>query len=159
MLTNKCRLWIPAFVHLVVYLNFIRHGRDNIDIIPAMCLEEVWITLTLILVAIPCLMRLAKRFTTTGVALGTVYGSSRSGSKTKEFSHPLTSFNKNESAAKRSRGDSLGENIVLRPGQGLNSISIDAAREKGEAASVGSTAESHIGILRKIDFEISSETK
>jgi hypothetical protein len=155
---NKCRIWIPAFMHLVFYLDFIRHGRDNIGIVTTIAMEELWITLALISASTPTLMRVAKRFTTTGVVLGTTYGSSKSGSKTKELTHQLANFSKNRPVARASQIASPGDEI-LRPAQGLNTISIDAAKETGEGASVGSTAESHVGILRQIDFDVSSETK
>src|SRR5271155_331369 len=95
---NKCRIWIPAFAHLSFYLDFIRHGRDNIDIVSTVAMEELWVTLALVSASTPALMRLAKRFTTSGVTVGTTYASSRSGSrtKTKGFTHKLASFNKNK---------------------------------------------------------------
>lgn len=153
---NKCRIWIPAFTHLSFYLDFIRHGRDNIDIVPTVAMEELWVTLALVSASTPALMRLAKRFTTSGVTLGTTQAS-RSGSKTKEFTHKLASFNKNKTSSTTSQIAS--SNMVLRPDEGFGTVVINATKAAGEGASIGSNAESHIGILRQVEFDVSYEAK
>jgi len=154
---SKCRIWIPAFAHLSFYLDFIRHGRDNIGIVSTVAMEELWVTLALVSASTPALMRLAKRFTTSGVTLGTTHASSRSGSRTKEFTQKLASFSKNKpttTTSKIASGD-----MILRPDEGFGTVVINATKATGEDASIGSNAESHIGILRQVEFDVSYETK
>jgi hypothetical protein len=155
---NKCRIWIPAFAHLSFYLDFIRHGRDNIDIVSTVVMEELWVTLALVSASTPALMRLAKWFTTSGVTVGTTYESSRSGSRTKAFTHKLASFNKNKPTTTTSKIEASGD-MILRPDEGFGIAIINATKATGEGASIGSNAESHIGILRQVEFDVSYETK
>jgi hypothetical protein len=160
------RIWVPAFLNLDFYMDFNRGGRTNIGIVPSIAMEQLWLTLALVSASTPALMRIAKRFTTSGVTLGTTYGSSRSRSesRSKEISHALTNFTKSRDRTQprtsnidgNGNGNNGGE---LRPDQGINTISIDAAKNRGEGASIGSTAESHVGILRKVDFDVSSESR
>lgn len=160
------RIWVPAFLNLDFYIDFNRGGRTNIGIVPSIAMEQLWLTLALISASTPALMRIAKRFITSGVTLGTTYGSSRSrsASRSKEISHALASLTKSRDRTEPQtsnvdgniNGNRGGE---LRPDQGINTISIDAAKKRGEGASIGSTAESHVGILRKVDFDVSSETR
>lgn len=142
------------------YLDFIRHGRDNIDIVSAVVMEELWVTLALVSASTPALMRLAKRFTTSGVTVGTTYASSRSGSRTKGFTHKLASFNKNKptTTTTTSKIEASGD-MILRPDEGFGIAVINATKAAGEGASIGSNAESHIGILRQVEFDVSYETK
>lgn len=154
---NKCRIWIPTFMHLSFYLDFIRHGRNNIDIVPTVAMEELWVTLALVSASAPALMRLAKRFTTSGVTVGTTLASSRSGTRTKELTHKLASFNKNKVTPTTSKIAS--SNMVLRPDEGFGTVTINATKATGEGASIGSNAESQIGILRQVEFDVSYEAK
>jgi hypothetical protein len=155
---NKHRIWIPAFAHLSFYLNFIRHGRDNIDIVSTVAMEELWVTLSLVSASTPALMRLAKRFTTSGVTLGTTHASSRSGSRTKEFKHKLASINKNKPTTTTSKIEASGD-MILRPDEGFGTVTVNATKAADEGASIGSNAESHIGILRQVEFDVSYEAK
>jgi hypothetical protein len=45
-LTTNAESGIPAFAHLSFYLDFIRHGRDNIDIVSTVAMEELWVGMT-----------------------------------------------------------------------------------------------------------------
>jgi hypothetical protein len=121
-------------------------------------MEELWVTLALISASIPALMRLAKRFTTSGVTLGTTYASSRSGSRTKELTRKLASINKTKSATMTSKIEPSGD-MILRPDEGFGTVNIEATKAAGEGASIGSNAESHVGILRQVEFDVSYETK
>jgi hypothetical protein len=143
---------------LSFYLNFIKHGRDNIDIVPTVAMEELWVTLALVSASTPALMRLAKRFTTSGVTLGTTHASSKSGSRTKEFTHKLASFN-NKNKLTSTTSQTATSNMVLRPDEGFGTVVINATKATGEGASIGSNAESHIGILRQVEFDVSYESK
>jgi hypothetical protein len=124
-------------MHLSFYIRFIRSGRNNIDIVPTIITEELWVGLALVSASTPVLMRVAKKFTTSGMTLTTsmAYGS------------------------KDSRSDR--RRAGFRPDDVTNSSHVDTHMMKGmnEGASIGSNAESHIGILRQVDFEVSSETK
>lgn len=119
-------------------------------------MEELWVTLALVSASTPALMRLAKRFTTSGVTLGTTHASS--GSRTKELTHKLASFNKNKSTTATSKIET-SRDMVLRPDEGFGTVIINATKATGEGASIGSNAESHIGILRQVEFDVSYETK
>jgi hypothetical protein len=150
-------------MHLSFYLGFIHHGRNNIDIVVTVAMEELWITLALVSASIPALMRLAKRFITSGVTVGTTYASSRGGgaSRTKEFTHKLATSDKHTSSrftATTSRVDPSGD-IVLRPDEGFGTVNVEATKATGEGASISSNAESHIGILRQVEFDVSYEAK
>jgi hypothetical protein len=143
------------------YLGFIHHGRNNIDIVVTVAMEEIWITLAFVSASIPALMRLAKRFITSGVTVGTTYASSRGGggSRTKEFSsHKLATSDKNRFSATTSKVDASGD-IVLRPDEGYGTVNVEATKAAGEGASISSNAESHIGILRQVEFDVSYEAK
>jgi hypothetical protein len=142
------------------YLGFIHHGRNNIDIVVTVAMEELWITLALVSASIPALMRLAKRFITSGVTVGTTYASSRGGggSRTKEFSHKLATSDKTRFTPTTSRVDPSGD-IVLRPDEGFATVNVEATKATGEGASISSNAESHIGILRQVEFDVSYEAK
>ena|SRR2546423_4269615 len=155
---NKCRIWMPAFAHLSFYLDFIKHGRDNIDIVSTVAMEELWVTFALVSASIPTLMRIAKRFTTSGVTMGTTYASNRSGSRMKEFSHKLASFNQNKSTTATSKVEASGD-MILRRDEGFSAVNINATKTRGEGVSIDSNAESHIGILRQVEFDVSYETK
>ncbi|KAF7511449.1 hypothetical protein GJ744_004638 [Endocarpon pusillum] len=134
-----CRLvvWVPMWMHLAFYLRFLRSGRNNIDIVPTMITEELWVALALVLTSTPVLMRVAKKFTTSGITLSTskAYGSRESSSNQKK-----TGF---------------------RPDDVTNSSQVDTHRMRNlnEGASIESRAESQVGILRQVDFQISSESK
>jgi hypothetical protein len=121
-------------------------------------MEELWVTLALISASLPVLMRIAKRFTTVGVALGTTYGSSKSASRTKEFSHKLARFNTNRLSTTTNKIESSGD-MILRPDEGFGTVSIEVTKATGEDASIGSNAESQIGILRQVEFDVSYEPK
>src|ERR1700735_4892080 len=77
-------------------------------------MEELWVTLALVSASTPALMRLAKRFTTSGVTLGTTQASSKSGSRTKEFTHKLASFNNKNKVTTTTSKTAPGD-MVLRP--------------------------------------------
>jgi hypothetical protein len=161
--TDKiCRIWIPEFMHVVFYARFSLNGRDNIDLVPVIAMEMLWVTLSLVSASMPALMRIAKRFTTTGVTVRTMHSTSKSASRTKEVTHQLSNFSKNRTLARASKVDP-SDNIEssghhnFRPDQGIYSISIDAAKREAEGASIGSTAESHVGILKQVDFQVSYE--
>jgi hypothetical protein len=49
--------------------------------------------------------------------------------------------------------------MVLRPDEGFGTVNIEATKAVGEGASVSSNAESHIGILRQVEFDVSYEAK
>lgn len=124
-------------MHLSLYLSFLQNGRTNIDIVPAIITEELWVGVALVSASTPVLMRVAKKFTTSGVTLTTsmAYGS------------------------KDSRGDQ--RRTEFRPDDATNASQIDSHMMKSmhEGASIESTAESQVGILRQVDFKVSSETK
>lgn len=124
-------------MHLSLYIQFIRSGRPNIDIVPSIVMEELWLALALISSSTPVLMRVAKKFTTSGITISTTM---QYGSRNTSSNHRGTGF---------------------RPDDGMNTSHIDAHVMKGmnEGASIGSTAESHIGILRQVEFQVSSEHK
>jgi len=140
------------------YLGFIKHGRDNIDIVVTVAMEELWVTLALVSASIPALMRLAKRFITSGVTVGTTYASSRGGSRTKEFTHTLATSDKNRLTATTSKIEASGD-MILRPDEGFGTVNIEATKATGEGTSISSNAESHIGILRQVEFDVSYEAK
>jgi hypothetical protein len=114
-----------------------RSGRNNIDIVPTMITEELWIALALVSASTPVLMRVAKKFTTSGMMVSTTRGY---GSKS---------------------GSSHQKRTGFRPDDVTNTSHVDAHMLKSmhEGASIGSNADSHIGILRQVDFQVSSETK
>lgn len=134
-----CRLvvWVPAWMHLSFYLRFMRKGRTNIDIVSTIVTEELWVALTLVCASTPVLMRVAKKFTTSGITLTTTreYGSKQSGSN-----------------LKRTR---------FRPDDVTNTSQVDAhmLKSMNEGASIGSNAESQVGIIRHVDFQVLSELK
>lgn len=149
-------------MHVVFYTRVMVNGRDNIDLVPVIAMEMLWVTLALVSASTPALMRIAKRFTTTGVTVRTVHSTSKSQSRTKEITHQLASFSKNRATTKASKADSSDNiessgNHRFRPDQGVYSINIDATKREGEGGSIGSTAESHIGILKQVDFQVSYE--
>lgn len=135
--TDNDRIWIPIWMHLSLYIQFIRSGRNNIDIVPTMITEELWVALALVSASTPVLMRVAKKFTTSGMTLSTTmaYGS------------------KGSSSHQRRTG--------FRPDDVTNTslVNTHMLKSMNEGASIGSTAESHVGILRQVDFQVSSETK
>lgn len=57
-------------MHLAFYIQFMRIGRPNIDMVPIMVTEELWAALALVSASIPVVMRISKQFTTFGIALG-----------------------------------------------------------------------------------------
>lgn len=134
-----CRLvvWIPAWLHLSAYIHFLRNGRNNIDIVPTMINEILWVGLALVSASTPVLMRVAKKFTTSGAifTMSTGYGS------------------------KDSRGDPRRPGF--RPDNVTNTSQVDTHMMKSmhEGASIGSNADSHVGILRQVDFQVSSENR
>jgi hypothetical protein len=149
-------------MHVVFYTRFMLHSRDNIGIVPTVAMEMVWVTLALISASTPALMRIAKRFTTAGVTVRTGNETSKSGSRSKDITHQLETFNKSRASAKTSRVDpsenmDTSDNPNFRPDQGFYSISIDATKKEAEGGSIGSNAESHVGILKHVDFEVSYE--
>lgn len=135
--TNSCRVWVPMWIHLAFYLRFLRSGRNNIDIVPAMITEELWVALALVSASTPVLMRVAKKFTTSGVILSTSKG-----------------YGSRESSSNQRR-------TGFRPDDVTNSSHCDThmMRNLNEGASIESRAESQVGILRQVDFQISSESK
>lgn len=141
--TDIFRVWVPTWIHLSLYIKFIQRGRVNIDIVPTMVTEELWVALALVSASTPVLMRVAKKFTTFGMTLTTsmAYGSRGEGNS------------KDSSTGRRRTG--------FRPDDVTNTSHVDAHMLKtmNEGASIGSTAESQIGILRQVDFQVSSETK
>jgi hypothetical protein len=149
-------------MHVVFYTRFILDGADNIGIVHTIAMEMPWVASTLISASMPALVRIAKRFATTGVTMRTVNGTSKSGSRAKDITHQLTSFKRNPASAKVSKidlseNDDASVNPNFRPGQGIYSVSIDATKREAEGASISSNAESHIGILKQADFEVSYE--
>ncbi|KAJ9640432.1 hypothetical protein H2201_002520 [Coniosporium apollinis] len=137
-------VWIPAWMHLSAYLTFLRHGRPNIDIVPTLVGEELWVALALASASVPVLMRVANKFTTTGVALGaTIMSRSRE--------TPVESFKmKSTSSGKM---NSLSGKIGLRSKDEPVCTTCVAAK-RGEAASIGSTAGSQVGILKEVQFDV-----
>lgn len=149
-------------MHVVFYTRFILDGADNIGIVPTIAMEMLWVASTLISASTPALMRIAKRFTTAGVTVRTVNGTSKSGSRAKDITHQLTGSKQNPASAKASKidppeNDDASANPNFRPDQGIYSMSIDATKREAEGALIGSNAEPHIGILKQVDFEVSYE--
>jgi hypothetical protein len=136
--TDGYSVWVPLWMHLSFYIRFIRSGRPNIDIVPTIVMEELWLALALVSASTPVLMRVAKKFTTSGITISTTmqYGS--------------------RNASNNHRGGT-----GFRPDDVANTNHIDAHMMKGmnEGASIGSNAESHVGILRQVEFQVSSEHK
>lgn len=114
-----------------------------IDIVPSIVTEDMWVAIALVSSSVPVLLRITKKFTTMGVTITTQTDSSN---KTKR-SQTLTIKMKNVAAVNQ---------MVLRPegGNGFNTIRVDAGKIKGEGASIGSAAESQVGILRQVDFDV-----
>ncbi|EON68126.1 hypothetical protein W97_07274 [Coniosporium apollinis CBS 100218] len=137
-------LWIPAWMHLSAYLTFLHSGRPNIDIVPTLVGEELWVAFALVSASVPVLMRVANKFTTTGVALGaTIMSRSRE--------TPVESFKmKSTSSGKL---NSLSGKIGLKSKDEPVCTTCVAAR-RGEAASIGSTAGSQVGILKEVQFDV-----
>lgn len=121
-----------------------------------MAAEEVWVALALVSSSVPVLMRVAKRFTTGGVAFtsGSRYAYGYNSSKQNSFKSSKQRSSRQNSAVQRA---SMG----FRPDGVDSSIQIDAhmMRNLNTAVSVGSVAESHVGILRHVDFHVSSEDR
>lgn len=121
-------------MHVVFYTRFILDGADNIGIVPTITMEMLWVASTLISASMPALVRIAKRFTTTGVTVRRVNGTSKSGSRAKDITHQLTSFKQNPASAKVSKidlseNDDAPVNPNFRPEQGIYSVSINATKE------------------------------
>jgi len=135
--TDNHSIWIPLWLHLSLYIQFMRTGRNNIDIVPTIITEEFWIALALVSASTPVLMRVAKKFTAPGVTLNTARGY---GSKSGSNKQKTTGF---------------------RPDDVTNTSHVDThmLKRMHEGASIGSNADSHTGILRQVDFQVSSETK
>jgi hypothetical protein len=148
------RIWLSSWLHLSLFIDFIRHGRPNIDIVPTMITEDLWVASALISASIPTLVRIGMKFTTTGVTVNTLRG----GSKTKDSSMQRYKLKRvvNEGAEK--------VKMFMRPDRAFNLASIDAVARQAngtEGASLGggSAAESQVGILRQIGFRVSSENQ
>jgi hypothetical protein len=126
-----------------------RHGRSNIDLVPTIVIEEFWLCLALFTASFPALMRIAKKFTTSGIHLGnTTLQQSRS--RTEDISQLA-----NMKMRVVPNGSQNG-NMILPPVQGTNTVSVNASNARADVESVGSKAESHVGILKRVDFEVSS---
>jgi hypothetical protein len=138
--TDIYRIWVPLWLHLSFNIRFVQSGRTNIDIVPTMITEELWAAFALVSASTPVLMRVAKKFTTSGMVLSTTMGYGGYGSKDSTSNHKRAGF---------------------RPDDVTTTSHVDAHAMKtmNEGASIGSTAESHVGILRQVDFHVSSETK
>jgi hypothetical protein len=149
--------------HLSYLIQYINHGSSLVDIVPTVVIEEFWICSALILSAIPVIMRIARKFTTLGVSISTntvanpSSQSSRSKPSSKSKSGAMSRFNLREMA--RMSGTDSTPRVAFRPEEddGLNTIHVGAGQVKDEGASIGSAAESHIGILRQVKFQVSSE--
>ena len=150
---DVCRVWIPAWLHLTFYIEFMRHGRPNIDFVATMITEILWVILSLISASIPTLMRIAKKFTTNAVSLGPTMISSRRPNRTKLTSLQRAKMKKTESTI------SKDGSMLFRPDKAVNETKTDTANVKAEGVSINSTVESHVGILRQVDFDVSSETQ
>jgi hypothetical protein len=117
-----------------------------------MMTEDLWVASAFILALIPILVRIGKKFTTTGVTVNTPRG----GSKTKDSWIQR---------CKLKRVVSTGAEKVkmfMRPDRAFNLASIDAAARQANGAAGaslggGGAAESQVGILRQIGFCVSSE--
>lgn len=140
---TECRVWIPAWLHLAIYIDFMRSGRTNVDIVPTMICEELWIALSLVSASIPVLLRIAKKFTTTGMVVGTTTVSRST--KTPVESVKMKSVTTGET-------NPPSDKLVLRPDNGGTCTAAVFARTD-EATSVNS-AESQVGILREDRFEV-----
>jgi hypothetical protein len=126
-----------------------RHGRTNIDMVPTIVIEEFWLCVALFTASFPAIMRIAKKFTTSGIHLGnTTLQQSRS--RTGDFGH-LASRN-----MRLVPNGSQNSTMILPPVQGTNTVNINASNTRADVESVGSKAESHVGILKRVDFEVSS---
>lgn len=132
-------IWIPAILHMVLYLDFMRNGSDNIDIVSTMVTEEFWAALALICASTPILMRVAKKFSTTGMVLGTTVASTYGGTG--------GSYKMKSTQASRVP---TPKQMILRPDQvGYTVHTTSIPQIKDEAHSVNSTAGSQDGILRE----------
>jgi len=120
-------------------------GRENIDIVPSIVSEEFWVAFAIICASTPILMRITKKFSTTGMVLGTTVGATKG--TTTNGSFPMRS--------QASQGRSSPEKMVLRPDQVGYTISVNPMQD--EVTSFHSNAGSQEGILREDRFEISSQ--
>ena len=125
-------------------------------------MEEIWVILSLVLASSPAFVRVAKQFTTTGVAFTAGYGTSKSGSRSKPLGYQLRSIGRSHISVSKKMGSITGgaNGTVQNPDEGVNTVNVEGpSRGGGENGSIRSTAESHTGILKRIDFDVHYENK
>jgi len=145
-----CRLivWIPIFLHAALYIDFIRTATSSIQIVPTMVSEELWAAFSIVSASIPLIMSDVRKFSTSGMSLGTAsLNNSSNRSKTEEGKQPTPpshDYELNEAEA----------DIALRPAHDRGAYS-SSVLANGITRHI-STSESKQGILRKVSFESSS---
>ena len=147
---NRNRIWVPLWIHLAFYIQFTHTGRTNIDIVSTIVIEDLWVAFALVSASVPLFLRVGKEFTTSGVVLGTATASRSK--ETLNRSYKMRSVNNN------SINGNIQHERVFCPDY-VGNIQAVIKRGSGEDVSIGSTAGSHVGILKRVEFEVSSSTK
>jgi len=122
------------------------HGRPNIDAVPTVITEQVWVALALIAASLPILLRIATKFTTSGLVLG---GLSRS-SEPRLLSLKMRDTSGGSSGSrveKRIRIDEIEHRAVEDE---VGHCWKHSQSPGDESASVGSRADSQKGILQQV---------
>lgn len=162
-------VWIPAWIHLSLYIKFMKSDRPNIGIVPTIIAEVIWAAIALASASVPVLLKVAKRFTTPGMLVGEDISLSARPSRSRTKSTPnhsntsgtAHSHGTDTTSTKRwSNGRQLSpatKMMPLRPDveeDQAYTTSVLPGRRKSE--SFNSSAESQVGILREVQFEVSS---
>ena len=160
--SKKPSVWLPAWVHLSLYINFMQSSRPNIGIVPTIVAEVLWAAVSLTSASAPVLMKVAKRFTTPGMLVGediSLYART-SRSRTKKTPDDSVTAHSRDAAIRRlSNGRELSPVTTMAlqpdvPEDEAYATSILPGRRKSK--SFNSLAESQVGILREVQFEVSS---
>ena len=162
-------VWIPAWIHLSLYIKFMESDRPNIGIVPTIIAEVLWAAIALASASVPVLMKVAKRFTTPGMLVGEEINMSARPSRSRTKSTPNHSAN---SGTTHSHGTNTttarrwSNGRELSPATQLASLRPDVEEDQAYTTSVlpgrrksksfNSSAESQVGILREVQFEVSS---
>ena len=152
---------------MVFYTRFISSGVENIGIVPTVVMEDLWVALAIVTAATPTLMRIAKRFTTSGVTVGSQldYSKGSAGrSRSRKIGTRLMSLQKQAPVETTDEMEAGNHSPVLRPDHGLHTANVisQPGMRRGNpegAESIGSTAESHMEILKHVDYDVAYEAR
>ncbi|KAI1925908.1 hypothetical protein LOZ65_002720 [Ophidiomyces ophidiicola] len=144
---------VPAWIHLVCYRRFLQHGSDNIGIVSTIISEELWASVALVSTSIPVLMRVAKKFSVSREIGETTARGSRSNKSRATKKTPNPSF---EMASANGHGNWQPHKNQEASYLHRDNYSVAVFPRKLAPESITSTSESHVGILREIQVEISS---